>query len=78
MASKGWFPGRQEEQLAMAKTWKNVLAAKAAAWGIPAAQAASLDAAITGVEQAQAICLATPTPANKATVKWRLPRSRKS
>jgi len=34
MAHKDWLPGSRTGQLAMAKKWNNVLAEKAAAWGI--------------------------------------------
>jgi hypothetical protein len=50
-----WIPGRREEQLAMAKTWKQVLVSKAAGWDIPAAptpaSCAQVRAAYTFLEQ---------------------------
>jgi hypothetical protein len=47
MALKGWMPGKREERLAMAKTWKLALVSKAAGWGIPTVQTANLDGAVS-------------------------------
>jgi hypothetical protein len=66
MVSNGWFSGKREEQLALAKTWKNVLTTKATVWGVPDGQTTSLDAMIASVEQTQAAASATRMPIQNA------------
>jgi hypothetical protein len=52
MASKDWWPQGRAEQLAMAKDWKAVMTANAAAWNIPAAVLTEFDALIQAAETA--------------------------
>jgi hypothetical protein len=47
-----WIPGTRDGQLAMAKDWQAVMAAKAAAWGIPASALTEFDGLVSAAETA--------------------------
>ncbi|MDR2617420.1 MAG: hypothetical protein LBC62_00995 [Treponema sp.] len=47
-----WLPGRRDDQLAMAKTWSIVLAAKGPAWGVPEKDTTELNTYIGAADSA--------------------------
>jgi hypothetical protein len=69
--SKDWLPNAREGQLAMARDWKTVLAAKVAAWGIPPTAVSALDALAQTAEDALATAKneTTRTPVATAQCK---------
>jgi hypothetical protein len=65
MANNGnWFPGRREDQLAMAKNWVTVAGANKTKWNIPAAEITDLADLTVAAEEALALARSsdrTPT-----------------
>ncbi|MDR2782581.1 MAG: hypothetical protein LBB48_01850 [Treponema sp.] len=66
-----WFPGSRDGQLAMAKLWLLVLEACAVLWGIPAAVAQALAAAVDAADAALGVAKneTTRTPVATAQCK---------
>jgi hypothetical protein len=69
MATSDWWPSSFEKQLELARTWKTVLAANGAAWGLSTAQLAELDARTAGCEAADTLVRDDDTRANRAARK---------
>ncbi|MDR2477361.1 MAG: hypothetical protein LBD18_06220 [Treponema sp.] len=50
MSYDNWLPGKQDDQLHMAKTWSPVLVQKGPGWNIPLAEITELDALIAAAD----------------------------
>jgi hypothetical protein len=70
-ASKDWFPGTRDDQLAMAKNWVLILNAKAGAWNVPAQEVQALDGLVTEADTALATAKNETTRTPVATARCR-------